>query len=129
MIINALNSGAKVFMADSEDSTTPTWKNVIEGQINLRDAVRRTITFHDEAKVKHYKLDETPAVLFVRMRGWHLEEQHVIVDGQAMSGSLFDFGLFVFHNAKELLARGSGPISTYLNLKAIWRRGYGTMCS
>jgi malate synthase len=109
MIINALNSGAKVFMADFEDSTTPTWKNVIEGQMNLRDAVRRTIMFDDESTARHYKLNETPAVLFVRMRGWHLAEQHVIVDGQAMSGSLFDFGLFVFHNAKELLARGSGP--------------------
>ena len=108
MIINALNSGAKVFMADFEDSTTPTWENVIEGQINLRDAVRRTITFSDAKTGKDYKLSEKPAVLFVRPRGWHLEEQHVLVDGAPMSGSLFDFGLYAFHNAKELLARGSG---------------------
>ena len=109
MIINALNSGAKVFMADFEDSTTPTWENVIEGQLNLRDAVRRTITFEDEKTGKSYKLIEKPAVLFVRARGWHLEERHVMVDGEPMSGSLFDFGLYAFHNAKELLARGSGP--------------------
>ncbi len=108
MIINALNSGAKVFMADFEDSTTPTWENVIDGQVNLRDAVRRTITFEDERTGKSYKLNESPAVLFVRARGWHLEERHVIVDGEPMSGSLFDFGLYAFHNAKELLARGSG---------------------
>jgi malate synthase len=109
MIINALNSGAKVFMADFEDSTTPTWENVIEGQINLRDAVRRTITFQDEKTGKSYKLIDRPAVLFVRPRGWHLEERHLLVDGEPMSGSLFDFGLYAFHNAKELLARGSGP--------------------
>jgi len=109
MIINALNSGAKVFMADFEDSTTPTWENVIEGQSNLRDAVRRTITFSDAKTGKNYKLADKPAVLFVRPRGWHLEEQHVLVDGAPMSGSLFDFGLYTFHNAKELLARGSGP--------------------
>jgi malate synthase len=109
MIINALNSGAKVFMADFEDSTTPTWDNVMEGQLNLRDAVRRTITFEDDKTGKSYKLNEKPAVLFVRARGWHLEERHLIVDGEPMSGSLFDFGLYAFHNAKELLARGSGP--------------------
>jgi malate synthase len=109
MIINALNSGAKVFMADFEDSTTPTWDNVMEGQLNLRDAVRRTITFEDEKTGKSYKLNEKPAVLFVRARGWHLEERHLLVDGEPMSGSLFDFGLYAFHNAKELLARGSGP--------------------
>jgi malate synthase len=109
MIINALNSGAKVFMADFEDSTTPTWENVIEGQINLQDAVRRTITFEDKTTGKSYKLIEKPAVLFVRARGWHLDERHVMVDGEPMSGSLFDFGLYAFHNAKELLARGSGP--------------------
>jgi malate synthase len=109
MIINALNSGAKVFMADFEDSTTPTWGNVLEGQLNLRDAVRRTITFEDPTTKKSYKLIDQPAVLFVRARGWHLEERHLIVDGEPMSGSLFDFGLYAFHNAKELLARGSGP--------------------
>jgi malate synthase len=109
MIINALNSGAKVFMADFEDSTTPTWDNLLDGQLNLRDAVRRTITYEDPSTKKSYKLIENPAVLFVRARGWHLEERHITVDGEAMSGSLFDFGLYVFHNAKELLARGSGP--------------------
>lgn len=109
MIINALNSGAKVFMADFEDSNTPTWANQIDGQINLMDAVRKTITFADAATGKQYKLNERTAVLFVRPRGWHLEERHVLVDGQAMSGSLFDFGLYFFHNAKELLAKGSGP--------------------
>ncbi|HEY6849690.1 MAG TPA: malate synthase A [Terracidiphilus sp.] len=109
MVINALNSGAKVFMADFEDSTTPTWANVIEGQINLRDAVRRSISFDDPGTGKHYRLQENPAVLFVRTRGWHLEERHVLVDGEPMSGSIFDFALYLFHNAKQLLARGSGP--------------------
>ena len=109
MIINALNSGAKVFMADFEDSNTPTWSNLIEGQINLRDAIRRTITYADPASGKQYKLNDKTAVLFVRARGWHLEERHVRVDGEPMSGSIFDFGLYFFHNAKELLARGSGP--------------------
>jgi malate synthase len=109
MIINALNSGAKVFMADFEDSTTPTWDNLLDGQLNLRDAIRRTITFEDPTTTKSYKLIDSPAVLFVRARGWHLEERHMLVDGEPMSGSLFDFGLYAFHNAKELLARGSGP--------------------
>jgi len=109
MIINALNSGAKVFMADFEDSNTPTWSNLIEGHINLRDAIRRTITYADQGTGKQYKLNEQTAVLFVRPRGWHLEERHVKVDGEAMSGSIFDFGLYFFHNANELLKRGSGP--------------------
>src|ERR1700761_8651211 len=109
MIINALNSGAKVFMADFEDSTTPTWENLLDGQLNLRDAIRRSITFADPATGKQYALKENPAVLFVRARGWHLEERHVWVDGEAMSGSIFDFALYLFHNAKELVARGSGP--------------------
>ena len=109
MIINALNSGAKVFMADFEDSNTPTWNNLIEGQINLRDAIRRAITFNDPSTGKQYKLNDKTAVLFIRARGWHLEERHVRVDGEPMSGSIFDFGLYLFHNAKELLARGSGP--------------------
>jgi malate synthase len=109
MVINALNSGASCFMADFEDSCTPTWANLIEGQINLRDAVAGTITFTDPASAKHYKLADKTAVLLVRPRGWHLPEKHVLVDGRAMSGSLFDFGLFLFHNAKALLAKGSGP--------------------
>ena len=109
MIINALNSGASVFMADFEDSTTPSWKNLIEGQINLRDAIRGTIDYTDPASGKSYQLNDKIAVLFVRARGWHLPEAHVLVDGAAMSGSLFDFGLYFFHNAKALLAKGSGP--------------------
>jgi malate synthase len=109
MIINALNSGAKVFMADFEDSSTPTWNNLLDGQMNLRDAIRRTITYADPATGKQYKLNDKVAVLFVRPRGWHLEERHVLVDGEPMSGAIFDFGLYFYHNANELLARGSGP--------------------
>jgi len=108
MIINALNSGANVFMADFEDSLTPTWNNLIRGQINLRDAVRRTIDFKTPDG-KAYKLNDRTAVLFMRPRGWHLPEKHVLVDGQPMSGSLFDFGLHFFHNARALIERGSGP--------------------
>src|ERR1039458_3823029 len=109
MIINALNSGAKVFMADFEDSSTPTWNNLVDGHINLRDAIRRTITYADPSSGKQYKLNDKVAVLFIRPRGWHLEERHVLVDGEPMSGSLFDFGLYFFDNARELMARGSGP--------------------
>jgi malate synthase len=108
MVINALNSGAKVFMADFEDSNTPTWANQIEGHINLRDAIRGTISF-TSPEGKQYKLNDQVAVLFVRPRGWHLEEKHFLVDGKPMSGSLFDFGLYFFHNAKTLLAKNSGP--------------------
>src|SRR6266852_2586960 len=107
MVINALNSGASTFMADFEDANCPTWHNMIDGQVNLRDAVRRTISF--EQSGKRYRLNEKPAVLIPRPRGWHLDEKHVRVDGKPVSGSLFDFALFFFHNAKELLARGSGP--------------------
>jgi malate synthase len=109
MIINALNSGARIFMADFEDSSTPTWNNLLDGHINLRDAVRRTITYADPATGKQYKLNEKVSVLFVRPRGWHLEERHVLVDGEPMSASIFDFGLYFFHNAQKLVARGSGP--------------------
>jgi malate synthase len=108
MVINALNSGAKMFMADFEDANSPTWANMVEGQINLRDAIRRTIAFRS-AEGKDYKLNEQTAVLLVRPRGWHLDEKHVIVDGKPMTGALFDFGLYFFHNARELLSRGSGP--------------------
>jgi malate synthase len=107
MVINALNSGANVFMADFEDSLTPTWSNLIDGQINLMDAVAGTIT-HREDK-KSYKLNEQTAALVIRPRGWHLEEEHVLVDGAPMSGSLFDFGLYLFHNARALIEKGSGP--------------------
>jgi malate synthase len=108
MIINALNSGANVFMADFEDSHTPTWENNLQGQINLRDAVNRTISFTGP-EGKSYRLTEKTATLFVRPRGWHLVEKNLLVDGKPISGSLFDFGLFFFHNAKQLTARGTGP--------------------
>jgi malate synthase len=108
MIINALNSGASVFMADFEDSNAPTWDNNLEGQINLCDAVRRSITFASpEGKV--YQLNDRTATLVVRPRGWHLPEKHALVDGQPISASLFDFGLYLFHNAHALLERGTGP--------------------
>lgn len=108
MVINALNSGAKVFMADFEDSNSPTWDNTIRGHINLRDAVRRTITF-ESPDGKKYSLNENPATLMVRPRGWHLPEKHILIDGKPMIGGLLDFGLFFFHNARELLDRGTGP--------------------
>ena len=108
MIINALNCGANVFMADMEDANSPTWTNVIEGQRNLYEAIRRTIELVSP-EGKQYKLNSNPAVLMVRPRGWHLLEKHFEVDGSPISGSFFDFGLYFFHNAKELLASGSGP--------------------
>ncbi|MHC4955751.1 MAG: malate synthase A [Planctomycetota bacterium] len=108
MIINALNSGAKVFMADFEDSNSPTWQNNVDGQDNLYDAVRRTIEF-DAPTGKHYKLNDNIATLMVRPRGWHLVEKGMLVDGDPVSASLFDFGLFLFHNAKEQVARRTGP--------------------
>src|SRR3982751_2096281 len=108
MVINALNSGAKMFMADFEDANSPTWQNMIEGQINLRDAVRRTIAFRSP-EGKDYKLNEQAAVLLVRPRGWHLDEKHVLVDAKPISGALLDFGLYFFHNARELITRGTGP--------------------
>jgi malate synthase len=108
MMINALNSGAKVFMADFEDALSPTWENVIAGQINCSDAIRRTIEFHNpDGRV--YKLNDETATLLVRPRGWHLNEKHVLVDGEEISASLFDYGLYMFRNAQELLDRGSGP--------------------
>ncbi|MFN2542142.1 MAG: malate synthase A [Chthoniobacterales bacterium] len=108
MIINALNCGAKMFMADFEDANSPTWQNMVEGQVNLRDAIRRTINF-TSPEGKEYKLNEQTAVLLVRPRGWHLHEKHVLVDQRPVAGALFDFGLFFFHNARELLERGTGP--------------------
>jgi malate synthase len=107
MVINALNCGAATFMADFEDANCPTWFNMIDGQINLRDAVRRSITL--EQGGKSYKLNDKTAVLLPRPRGWHLDEKHVTVDGKPVAGGIFDFALYFFHNAKELLARGSGP--------------------
>ncbi len=108
MVINALNSGARVFMADFEDANTPRWDNNIQGHINLGDAIRRRIDY-TSPEGKAYTLNEKTAVLFVRPRGWHLPEKHVKIDGESMSGGIFDFALYFFHNAKELLARGSGP--------------------
>jgi malate synthase len=107
MMINALNSGARVFMADFEDANSPTWENVVQGQANVRDAVRREIALDTEEK--SYRLNDEIATLMIRPRGWHLSERHVTIDGEEASASLFDFGLVMFHNARELLARGSGP--------------------
>jgi malate synthase len=108
LVINALNSGADGFMADFEDATAPTWSNLVRGHINLRDAIDRTIT-HDGSDGRHYELADEPATLLVRPRGWHLPERHVLVDGEPMSGSLFDFGMYVFHCASRLIANDSGP--------------------
>ncbi len=109
MIINALNSGASVFMADFEDSLAPTWDNVVAGQINLADAVAGTISYADPETGRDYRLADRTATLVVRPRGWHLADEHVLVDEEPIAASLFDFGLFLFHNAKALIARGSGP--------------------
>jgi len=119
MVINALNSGARVFMADFEDSSTPTWDNMLEGQVNLYDAVRRNIEF-TAPNGKHYALGPDPATLIVRPRGWHLDEKHVLVDGQALPGGIFDAAVFVFNNARNLLALGSGPY-LYLPKLEHWR--------
>src|SRR5581483_7890770 len=107
MVINALNSGANVFMADFEDANSPTWSNLLEGQRNMIDAIEKTISL--DTGEKSYRLAERTATLLVRPRGWHLPERHVLVDGEPMSGSLFDFGLFMFHSARRALANGTGP--------------------
>lgn len=109
MIINALNSGAKVFMTDFEDASSPTWSNMVEGQINLKDRWADRLDFTDETTGKPYKIGANPAILMVRPRGWHLPEAHLLVDGERMSGSLFDFGLYAFHNAKTILGKGMTP--------------------
>jgi malate synthase len=108
MVINALNSGARVFMADFEDANSPTWQNMVEGQANLIEAIDRTIEF-DSPEGKSYRLNQDVATLLVRPRGWHLVERHFAVEGQAVSASLFDFGLYLFHNGRRLLERGTGP--------------------
>jgi malate synthase len=108
MVINALNSGARMFMADFEDSLSPTWRNVVEGQVNLVDAIERTIEF-EGPDGRSYRLNDEVATLLVRPRGWHLPEKHVLVDGEPVSASLFDFGLYFFHNARRLLEQGTGP--------------------
>ncbi|HLB08794.1 MAG TPA: aldolase/citrate lyase family protein, partial [Gemmatimonadaceae bacterium] len=118
MIINALNSGADVFMADFEDATAPTWHNVLQGQVNIRDAVRRTIAYDDDASGKKYVLGDKIATLIIRPRGLHLPESHLTVDGSVVPGCLFDAGLFLFHNAHALIERGSGP---YLYLPKLQR--------
>ena len=107
MVINALNSGARCFMADFEDANSPTWRNNLDGQANLIDAIEGTIEL--DTGEKTYRLGDDPSVLLVRPRGWHLPERHVLVDGEAVSGSLFDFGLYLFHNGRRLLDKGSGP--------------------
>jgi malate synthase len=108
MVINALNSGARGFMADFEDSNSPTWQNMIEGHVNLTDAIERTIEFSQDDG-KEYKLNDEVATLLVRPRGWHLPEKHITVDGEPIAGCLADFGLYFFHNAQRLIERGSGP--------------------
>jgi malate synthase len=127
MMINALNSGARVFMADFEDANSPTWENVVQGQANVRDAVRREITL-DTAE-KSYRLNDEIATLMIRPRGWHLTERHLTIAGEAASASLFDFGLVMFHNASELLARGSGPYFYLPKLEshleaALWAKAF-----
>lgn len=119
MVINALNSGANCYMADAEDSESPTWSNIINGQINLHDAIRRQIDFADGKTGKEYKLKEKTAVLFFRPRGWHLEERHVFLGESSISASLFDFGMYFFHNAKALMEKGTG---VYLYLPKIESR-------
>ena len=108
LVINALNSGADGFMADFEDANAPTWRNMVEGHINLRDAIDRTITY-DGSDGRHYELVDDPATLLVRPRGWHLPERHLLLDGEPIAGALMDFGLYFFHCAPRLLANGSGP--------------------
>jgi malate synthase len=127
MMINALNSGANVFMADFEDATSPTWTNVVEGQRNVHDAVRGTISLETDAK--SYRLNDEVATLVIRPRGWHLPERHVDVDGEAVSASLFDFGLTVFHNAHAQLERGTGPYFYLPKLESaaearLWRQAF-----
>ena len=109
MTINALNSGARTWMADLEDANCPTWRNMLESQYNLRDAIRRTITFEDPDSGKRYELNEDVAVVIARPRGWHLFEKHMLVDGKQVPAGIFDFGLYFFHNAGTLLDLGSGP--------------------
>jgi len=128
MMINALNSGARVFMADFEDANSPTWQNVVQGQANVRDAVRREIALDTDEK--SYRLNEEIATLLIRPRGWHLQERHFPVDGEPVSASLFDFGLVAFHNARELLDRGSGPyfylpkLESHLEAR-LWAQAFG----
>src|ERR1051326_1216284 len=109
MVINALNSGSRGFMADFEDSNSPTWRNMIEGHVNLTDAIEGTIEFTQEEDGKKYRLNEDVATLLVRPRGWHQPEKHLTVDGRPIAGALCDFGFYFFHNAQRLIDKGSGP--------------------
>lgn len=109
MVVNALNSDVWTYMADFEDSSAPTWENMINGQVNLYDAIRKQVDFKQGEKEYKLRTDRVLPTLIARARGWHLEEKHFVVDGQPMSGSLFDFGLYFFNNAKELVKRGTGP--------------------
>ena len=130
MTINALNSGANVWLADFEDANTPLWENMITGQLNLCDALDRTIDFTSE-EGKSYRLrpDDELATIVVRPRGWHLDEKHVLVDGQRVAGGLFDFALYFFHCAQRQLGKGKAPTSTCPRWRATWRRGSGTTSS
>ena len=131
MIINALNSDAKVFMADCEDSSAPSWSNMLEGQVNLRDAVHGSIDFTAD-NGKHYQLNDNPAVLIVRPRGWHLDEKHVLIDDRPIPAGLFDAAVYLYHNAQAQLAKGSGPYLYLPKLEnrheaALWERALTTM--
>ncbi len=127
MTINALNSGAKVWLADFEDANTPLWDNMITGQLNLKDALDRTIDFtSDEGKSYQLGPDAELATIVVRPRGWHLDEKHLLIDGERASGSLVDFAFYFFHCAQRQLDKGRGPTSTWPRWKATWRRGSGT---
>ena len=128
MVINALNSGSKVFMADFEDSNAPTWANVIEGQINLKDAVSRTITYTNPGNGKFYKLNKDIATLMVRPRGWHLVEKNLLIDDEEVSASILDFGLYFFHNAKNLIERSTGPYFYLPKIENTLKRASGMMC-
>src|SRR6478609_4373480 len=131
MVINAFNSGADSYMTDFEDSNSPSWSNQIQGQLNIKQAIRRTLTFAQDspAGTKTYKLNDKIATLQVRPRGWHLDEKHVLIDGRRVHGGIFDFALFMFHNAKELLARGAGPylylpkVESHLEAR-LWNEGF-----
>ena len=129
MTINALNSGASCWMADFEDANCPTWHNMLESQLNMKEAIEGTITFDDPKTGKHYELNEDAAVILARPRGWHPFEKHMLVDGEQVPGGLFDFGLYFFHNAQTLLNNGSALTSTCRSWRATSRRGSGTTSS
>ena len=129
MIVNGLNAPVRTFMADFEDSCAPTWENLIHGQINLADAIRRRISYTDPASGKIYRLNEQTATLIVRPRGWHLPEKHVQVDGQTVSGALFDFALYLANNHEALAATAPARTSICPSSRATWKRACGTTSS